>query len=255
MLTASILDHPAISHGFFSRRGGVSRGVFDSLNTGFGSGDDLAHVAQNRAIVAQTLGVSSTQVFTAFQHHSATAIALNAPWAQDAAPQADAIVTTLPHLPIGVLTADCAPVLLADVSARVIACAHAGWKGALGGIIEATVALMEQHGAQRENIVAAIGPCIAQENYEVGVEFSAQFLQQNPAFETFFAPSPRAPGKQHFDLPRFVQHQLHSAHIQHIERLAHDTYANEADFFSFRRATHRAETLYGRQISAITLKS
>ncbi len=253
MLTAPIFDGlTGIRHGFFTRSGGKSRGVFASLNCGYGSGDDQASVRWNRGICAASLGVDESRLLTAYQRHTADAVAAAEAWAQDKAPVADAIVTTTPGLAVGVLTADCAPVLFADPVNRVIAAAHAGWKGALTGILETTITEMETAGAARQTIRAAVGPCIAQRSYEVGPEFQARFISEQSADATHFAPSAKD-GHWMFDLPGFVMSRLKQSDIREIAWIEADTYVDRDRFFSYRRTCHRGETDYGRQISAIAL--
>ncbi|MBV8976884.1 MAG: peptidoglycan editing factor PgeF [Alphaproteobacteria bacterium] len=253
ILTAPSLTSPAIAHGFFGRRGGVSKGIFASLNCGPGSGDVRADVVENRRRAGEAL-VPGAALVTLYQVHSAKAVTVTEPWALGEGPQADAMATNLPGLALGILTADCAPVLLADRQARVVGAAHAGWKGALGGVSEAAIAAMEDLGAQRSRIAAAVGPCISQSNYEVGPEFRARFLDADIANAGFFAPSGR-PEHFRFDLEGFVAMRLNSAGLASVEALCPCTYANGDDFFSFRRATHRRESDYGRQVSAIVLRS
>lgn len=248
ILRAAILERPGIAHGFFGRTGGVSEGIFASLNCGPGSGDDKAHVAENRRRVRDALGAPALN--TLYQIHSPNVVAVDEGW--DQGPQADAMVTATPGIALGILTADCAPVLLADPTAKVIGAAHAGWKGALSGVIEATLAAMEKLGAQRQSVVAAVGPCISQRNYEVGAEFHARFVGEDGGFARYFAAGTRA-GHRQFDLESFVADRLAHAGVDRIERLRACTYARDADFFSFRRATHRGEKDYGREISAIAL--
>ena len=239
---------PGVAHGFFGRQGGVSDGVYASLNCGPGSGDARDKVIENRRRAMAALGANG-ELLTLYQIHSATAVRVTAPWPIGEGPRADAMATKLPGLALGILTADCAPLLLADAKAGVIGAAHAGWKGAQGGIIEAVVAEMEALGAARGHIAAAIGPCISQANYEVGPEFRAAFAQGGARF---FAAGQR-PDHFQFDLEGFVATQLAAAGVARIEKLAACTYARPADFFSFRRATHAGERDYGRQISAIML--
>lgn len=247
-----------IAHGFFGRTGGVSTGIYASLNCGPGSGDDRANVRENRRRVAQALGGAA--LVTMGQIHSAKVLTVTAPWpiGETAAddekfiPLGDAMVSATPGIALGILTADCAPVLLADADARVIGAAHAGWKGALTGVLEATLAAMEQLGARRARIAAAIGPCIGQANYEVGPEFLARFAGEDAGNAKYFVPSDRA-GHHRFDLGSFVADRLGHAGVDRIERLNTCTYAQDADFFSFRRITHRGEKDYGREISAIAL--
>jgi YfiH family protein len=250
MILADALD--GIRHGFFTREGGHSSGLYASLNCGLGSGDDKTLVRRNRALVADRLGVAADRLLTVWQCHSADAMTVSAPWETDKPPEADAMVTATPGLAIGVLTADCTPVLFADPQARVVGAAHAGWKGALSGILEATLAAMEQLGAARDRVAAVIGPTISQANYETGPEFIDQFLKRDMASRRFFTPSERANHNQ-FDLPGYVAHRLTAAGCGAVNDLKLCTYAEEAQFFSFRRTTHRREADYGRQISAIAL--
>lgn len=252
ILSASLAALPQVRHAFFTREGGVSQGVYASMNGGVGSKDEPAHVAENRRRMALALGAG--ELVTAYQVHSATAVVANAPWTRESAPRADAVVTRTPGIALAVTVADCGPVLLADGDAGVIAAAHAGWRGALDGIIEATVAQMETLGAARTRIVAAIGPLIRQPSYEVGPEFAARFRDADPEFARFFAPAARA-GHARFDLPGFIAHRLTEAGVAQIDDLGLDTYADEARFFSYRRATHRGEPDYGRLIAAIALTS
>lgn len=237
-------------HGFLGRRGGVSTGLHAGLNVGLGSDDDAAAIAENRRRALETVRFGA-QLVTVHQVHSADAVAATAPWPDDARPHADAIVTDRPGLLLGVLTADCTPVLLADAQAGVVGAAHAGWKGALGGVTDSAIAAMEGLGAQRDRIVAAIGPVIARVSYEVDDGFARRFEEADPANERFF--SPGREGHQQFDLEAYVAARLAAAGIGRIELLGLDTYADPERFFSFRRATHRGEPGYGRQISLIGL--
>jgi YfiH family protein len=248
---AALAALKGIRHAFFSREGGVSDGIYASLNGGQGSDDVAAHVNENRARMAATLGVTPSRFLTAYQVHSPDVVVADKPWTRETRPQADAIVTRVPNLGIGVSTADCGPVLLADADARVIGAAHAGWRGALTGVIEATVAAMERLGAQRPRIVAAIGPMIRQPNYEVGPELIARFRAADPDNARFFTPSGRA-GHAMFDLAGYVAARLAAAGVARVEDLALCTYG-DARFYSYRRATHRAEPDYGRHINAIAL--
>ena len=238
-----------VTHGFFGRSGGVSQGIYASLNCGPGSRDAAEAVRENRARVVAALAPGG-QLVTLHQVHSAEAITVTAPFEKP--PRADAMVTATRGLMLGILTADCAPVLFADSEAGVIGAAHAGWKGALGGITDSTLAAMEKLGAQRSRIRTAIGSCIGRDNYEVGPEFAANFTAADPANIRFFMPAART-SHYHFDLGLYVAHRLQSAGIAAPERLEACTYARERDFFSFRRATHRGEPDYGREISAIAL--
>ncbi|HXC54848.1 MAG TPA: peptidoglycan editing factor PgeF [Rhizomicrobium sp.] len=259
ILTADNLKTPAVAHGFFGRTGGVSEGLYAALNCGPGSGDARAHVIENRRRVGEALGAAAP--VTLGQTHSATAVTVTAPWrigevpADDAKtiPPGDAMVTAVPGIALGILTADCAPILFADAEARVIGAAHAGWKGALTGVVEATLAAMAALGAQRARIAAAIGPCISQQNYEVGPEFRDRFVGADAGNARYFIAGART-GHDRFDLPAYVAARLRDAGVDRIERIAGCTYARDADFFSFRRATHRGETAYGREISAIVLR-
>jgi YfiH family protein len=236
-------------HGFLGRRGGVSTGLLAGLNTGLGSGDDRAALAENRARAVAAVAPGATLV-TLHQVHSAIAV-VAAPGADDERPHADALVTDRPGLLLGILTADCAPVLFADAAAGVIGAAHAGWKGAFGGVVEATLAAMEGLGADRARIAAAIGPCIARASYEVDADFFRRFAEADLENERFFADG-RA-GHHHFDLEGYVVSRLATAGVTRIQALGLDTYADESRFFSFRRATHRGEPDYGREISLIGL--
>lgn len=238
-----------VPHGFLGRRGGVSQGLHGGLNVGLGSDDDRTAVEENRRRAADAV-LPGAPLVTCHQVHGADCIRVNAPFADR--PHADALVTDRPGLALGILTADCAPVLLADAAAGVVGAAHAGWKGAIGGVTDATVAAMERLGAQRERIAAAIGPCIARPSYEVNEDFRRRFEAEDPANERFFADA-RA-GHAQFDLEAYVMHRLASAGIRRIEALGLDTYADEDRFFSYRRATHRGEPDYGRQIAIIGLK-
>lgn len=243
---------PGVRHGFFTRQGGASRGLYASLNCGQGSKDDLVAVTENRARVASHLGSPDDDVQTLHQVHSADAIIVDTLVPRETLPKADALVTRTRGLAIGILTADCGPVLFADAEAKVVGAAHAGWRGALAGVLEATVKAMESIGAERRRIHAALGPSIAMKSYEVGPEFEAEFLAADPESKRFFH---RASGRDrpHFDLPAFVNHRLVGLGIKSVEGRAHCTYENESLFFSFRRSQHRKEPDYGRQISAIVV--
>jgi polyphenol oxidase len=246
-------EQTKIGHGFFTRQGGVSTGLYGSLNCGLGSGDTRNAVLENRNRVARHLGASGTHLLTCYQIHSATAVVVDAPWAPDAQPKADALVTRTSGLVLGTLAADCTPILFADADAGVIAAAHAGWKGALGGIIEATVAAMEQAGARRKSITAALGPCIGAAAYEVGPEFEANFLAKAAAYGRFFIRK-SATGRPFFDLPGFVESQLQAAGLGGVENASQCTYADPERFFSYRRMTHEGAADYGRQVSAVVLR-
>lgn len=250
--THAHLAHPGIVHGFFGRAGGVSEGIYASLNCGPGSRDDAAHVAQNRKRVAHALGMAPAQLITLYQIHSPNVVIVHEPWDASAPPQADALVTNTPGLTLGILTADCAPVLFADHDAGVIGAAHAGWKGALSGVVENTIAAMETLGAKRARITAVIGPCIAQASYEVGQEFLARFTPDEQ--QRFFIPSSRKNHHQ-FDLPAYVTSTAQAAGLQRIAALAMDTCSDPDRYFSYRRTTLANEPDYGRQISAIGLRT
>lgn len=243
---------PGLRHGFFTRQGGTSQGLYASLNCGLGSSDDQAHVIENRERAGRHLGATVPGVVTLYQTHSATALAVDSVVPRDALPKADAVVTRTRGLAIGVLTADCAPVLLADPDAGVVAAAHAGWRGAKGGIVEAAVAEMERQGAERARIRAVVGPCISQSNYEVGFEFEAEFLAADPEDNRYFT-RPAAGAKPHFDLTALVVARLKRLGIAEVAAVGHCTYENESLFFSYRRSQHRKEPDYGRQISAIVV--
>jgi polyphenol oxidase len=251
LLRADNLEHARIAHGFFGRQGGVSDGIYAGLNCGPGSGDDRAKVIENRRRALEALG--ATKLATLYQIHSSKAVSVTEPWEIGQSPQADAMATNVPGIALGVLTADCAPVLFADAEAGVIGAAHAGWKGAVDGIAEAAICAMEALGAARSRIAAAIGPCIAQASYEVDAEFRKGFLGRDAANARFFVPNDR-PGFFRFDLEAYVAMRLESAGLKNIARLGADTYVREADFYSYRRATHRGEKDYGRELSVIALK-
>ncbi len=245
VICADALGH--IPHGFLGRRGGVSTGVVAGLNVGLGTGDEAEAVQTNRRRAADAV-LKGARLATVYQVHSADCVTVSEPWPHAERPHADALVTATPGLLLGIVTADCAPVLFADPTARVIGAAHAGWKGAVGGVTDATIAMMEALGATRANIAAAVGPCIAQVSYEVDAGFKAGFPAEAAQF---FAQG--QPGHFQFDLPGYVAARLEAAGIGALEVLGLDTYADPDRFFSFRRATHRAEPDYGRQFSLIGL--
>ena len=249
---ASLAGLDGVRHGFFTREGGVSQGIYASLNGGPGSKDAPAQVIENRARMAAALGVAADRLLTAYQIHSPDVVTIDKPWTLDERPRADAIVTRTAGLAIGVTTADCGPVLFADATAGVIGAAHAGWRGAFTGVLEATIAAMERCGADRDRIVAALGPMIRQPNYEVGPEFVTRFEADDRANERFFRPSPQ-PNHALFDLPGYIAARLTRAGLRHVEDLGNCTYAEETRFFSYRRSTHRTEADYGRHINAIAL--
>ena len=243
-------DKPFIRHGFFTRVGGVSEGVYAGLNIGVGSSDDPSSVAENRRRVASAMSVDAAYLLTPYQIHSPDVIVVREPFAGER-PKADAIVTDRPGVAIGVSTADCGPILYADAEAGVIGAAHAGWKGAIGGVLENTIDAMEALGAQRARIVAVLGPSISQPNYEVGPEFVERFVADDADNARWFAPAER-PGHAMFDLNGYTVERLGRAGVQ-AGALNRCTYAEEDLFYSFRRTTHRKEADYGRQISAIVM--
>jgi len=244
--------HAPLRHGFFTREGGHSSGIFSSLNCGFGSGDDKPTVARNREVVSRKLGIPDAALLTTWQHHSCSTIAVTAPWDSVDPPRGDAMVTATPGIALGILTADCAPILFADPKVHVIGAAHAGWKGALAGITDATIAAMEGLGAERSRITAVIGPAISGAVYEVGPELFECFTDDDRGNAKFFTPSRRA-GHHMFDLPGYLARRLAQAGLATVVDLAICTYRDEERFFSYRRATHRRHDNYGRQISAICL--
>ena len=244
VIRAKALD--GVAHGFLGRRGGVSTGPYAGLNVGIGSDDDAEAVAENRRLATEAV-LPGGRLLTLYQTHSADVV--RALTAFDDRPEGDALVTDRPGLALGILTADCTPVLLVDREAGVVGAAHAGWKGAIGGVTDAAIAAMEKIGARRDRIAAAVGPCIARSSYEVDDAFARRFETDDPANERFFAPG--KPGHHQFDLEAYVVHRLANAGLARIEMLGLDTYADADRFFSFRRATHRGEPGYGRQISII----
>ena len=252
MIAADALRLDGISHGFFTREGGHSAGLFASLNCGMGSGDDRESVLKNRALVADRLGVAPDRLLSVWQVHSAEAVVIAGSWPDGERPRADAMVTRTPGLALGVLTADCGPVLFADAAAGVIGAAHAGWKGALTGITTRTLEVMEEQGADRSRITAVIGPMISRSAYEVGPEFPERFTGVDPANARYFTPSSR-PGHAMFDLPGYLEDRLRAEGVAHVVNLSLCTFSDERRFFSYRRATHRRENDYGRLISAIAL--
>lgn len=241
-----------VAHGFFTRRGGVSDGIYASLNCGPGSRDDRTAVTENRRRVAARLGVEASHLVTCHQHHSTDAIVVTEPWTFDAMPKADGLVTATPGIAVAALAADCAPVLFADPEARIVAATHAGWKGALGGVLESTVATMERLGARRGNIRAVLGPCIGPAAYEVGPEFEKAFTDKAQDYSVYFN-RPIGRTRSYFDLPAFVLGRLEGMNLGTVESQTRCTYHHEQDLFSYRRTTHRHEPDYGRQISAIVL--
>ena len=250
VIRATSLDGTA--HGFLGRRGGVSTGELAGLNVGYGSNDDRGSIEENRRRAVDAL-LPEAALATVHQVHSADVVYARRPWPQADRPRADALVTDRPNLLLGILTADCAPVLFADTAAGVVAAAHAGWRGALAGVTDSTIEAMEHLGARREKIHAAIGPCVAQASYEVDPDFLQNFLKASPDNDRFFVTGPA--GKPHFDLEAYIVARLVQARIGEIEALHLDTYANPGRFYSFRRSTHRQEADYGRHLSAIALGS
>lgn len=240
-----------VAHGFLGRKGGVSTGDMASLNVGLGSGDDPALIAENRRRAVEAV-LPDARLVSVHQVHSADCVTVAAPWEDRLRPHVDALVTDRPGLALGILTADCAPVLFADTRAGVVGAAHAGWKGAIGGVTDSTIAAMEMLGASRDRMIAAVGPCIARASYEVDAGFLARFAEADPANERFFTEGRREDHWQ-FDLEAYVAHRLAAAGLRTVEMLGQDTYAKAEHFYSYRRATHRREPDYGRQISIIGL--
>jgi polyphenol oxidase len=249
-LTAESLRIPGVAHGFFTRLGGISQGVYASLNGGVGSRDAPEAVSENRARIAAALGASPERLAVPFQIHSPDAVAITELWPPSARPQCDALVTATPGLALGVTGADCGMILFADRRARVIGAAHAGWKGALTGVVEATVTAMEGLGATRSDVVAALGPCIGHRSYEVGPEFVAAFTNAGDDTARYFTPSHRD-GHSMFNLNVYIAARAARAGVGRFEDLGLDTYSDERRFFSYRRATHRKEPDYGRLLSVI----
>ncbi|MGB9114413.1 peptidoglycan editing factor PgeF [Bradyrhizobium sp.] len=243
---------PGLRHAFFSREGGVSQGIYAALNGGLGSNDDPANVAENRRRMAEQMGVMPPHFLGVHQIHSPDAVVATGPWEGASRPRADALVTRTEGLAIGVTAADCGPILFVDPNARVIGAAHAGWKGALTGIVESTVEAMEKLGAERAGIVAAIGPLIRQHSYEVGNEFVERFVEADAENALFFLPAPRE-GHAMFDLAGLIRKRLENAGVLMIDDIGVDTYSDER-FFSYRRSVHRQEPDYGRHVHAIVLE-
>lgn len=250
-LRANVLAVEGLAHGFFTRAGGVSTGVYASLNGGVGSRDEADRVAENRRRMAAHLQIHPQNLLVPYQIHSPDALIVNEIFSER--PRCDALVTTVPGLALGVTGADCGMILFADPGAGVIGAAHAGWKGALTGVIESTIAAMESLGASRGKIIAALGPTIGRASYEVGPDFFERFVAAAKDHASFFAPSSRA-GHFRFDLPAFIAMRLARAGIQTFEDLARDTYAEDEHFYSYRRSVHRNEPDYGRQVAAIVLR-
>jgi polyphenol oxidase len=253
MIQAETLkDCPRIRHGFFTRQGGVSAGIYASLNCGYGSNDQASNVTENRRRALAMIGLPAEALATTYQIHSADVAEVTKPWPLEARPRVDAMVTTRPGVALGIATADCVPVLIADPVARVIGAAHAGWRGAVTGVVEATVRSMVERGAKPARMHAAVGPCIAQVSYEVGPEFPQPFLQQDSENRRFFVPSKRA-GHFMFDLPGYVVSRLRHLGIGEAASVARDTCAEADMFFSYRRTTLAGEKDYGRGLSVIAL--
>ncbi|MDQ0394655.1 peptidoglycan editing factor PgeF [Labrys monachus] len=252
------LHHPAlavpgISHGFFTRQGGVSGGLYASLNGGQGSSDDPASVRENRRRMAQVLGVNPERFVSCYQVHSPDVVTVTEPWTRDGAPKVDAMVTRERGIALAISTADCGPVLFADGGAGVIGAAHAGWKGAFTGVLEATIEAMEALGARRSEVTAVLGPMISAAAYEVGPEFVARFVEADGGNERFFRRAGAKPGHAMFDLPAYIRMRLTRAGVGRFDDMALCTYGDEQRFFSYRRVTHRKEADYGRLLNAIAL--
>ncbi|MCF6220421.1 MAG: peptidoglycan editing factor PgeF [Robiginitomaculum sp.] len=249
-----------ISHGFFGRGGGVSKGKYASLNTGHGSGDDKAHVAENRKRVAEAMGTKSAHLLSNHQIHSSEVVVVERPWSASAQPKADGMVTRVPGLALSALSADCSPVLFADMGAGVIGAAHAGWRGALAGVTDATIAAMVGLGAKRKNIVAAIGPCLGAKHFEVGPEFVGEFISENLGNAKFFRKGQIRKGqnviksdRSYFDIKAYLLQKLARAGVKNAVALPDCTYASHKDYFSYRHNYHNGITDYGRNISVIMI--
>ncbi|MDX1709781.1 MAG: peptidoglycan editing factor PgeF [Rhodovibrionaceae bacterium] len=254
MLTLGPLNGlSAIRHAFFTRAGGVSGGLYATLNCGLGSGDDKDNVRENRRRAMVSVDLPADRLVTAFQTHSNAVAVVDEPWPEDDRRRVDAMVTDKPHVALGILTADCAPVLLADPKARVVGAAHAGWRGALDGVLENTLEAMESLGARRRDIMAGVGPCIGRRSYEVGPEFPDPFLEQDQANGDFFCPAPRE-GHFLFDLRGYVSRRLASMNLDDVQSLPCDTCAEEDRFFSYRRSRLKGQSDYGRELSVIYLE-
>jgi len=258
MLPAAIeapqLGIPGVAHGFFTRNGGISQGIYAGLNTGIGSKDSREAVMENRGRAARILGVAPENLATPYQVHGTDAVVVAEAWGPGLGPKADAVVTNRPGLAVGVGAADCGPVLFADAAGGVVAAAHAGWKGALAGVLESTVAAMQRLGAARQRVVAVLGPTISGDAYEVGPEFAARFTEADADNARYFRPSERN-GHFFFDLPAYILARLERAGVGAVGSVGLCTYSNETRFFSYRRATHRGEADYGRNLSAIALRA
>jgi len=255
MITAkNISAETNVRHAFFTRQGGVSDGIYGSLNCGPGSSDKRDNVIDNRARAMACLDQEPEALVTAYQYHSAEVVMVDEAWALGDSPKADGMVTSQRGIALGILTADCAPVLFSDAGACVIGAAHAGWKGALGGVVDATVSMMIDAGARADSIVASVGPCIGPKSYEVGADFRTSFMEAGSGNSRFFEDG-IVKGKYQFDLPSYVRHRLSECGVGSIEVLGLDTYADGNKFFSYRLTTHRKEPDYGRQLSTIVLEN
>jgi YfiH family protein len=254
-LTSLLLAGDGVRHAFFTRQGGVSEGIYAALNVGLGSGDDAEHVRENRRRAAAAFDLPADSLVTAHQVHSPDVVVVDKPWAAGQGPKVDGMVTDKPGIALGILTADCAPVLFVDTRSRIIGAAHAGWKGAVGGVLETTLKEMEKLGAKRARITAAVGPCIGRMSYQVGPEFPAPFLAERDDNARFFLPDPSAADRYRFDLPGYVVAKLKTLGVGAAEALPHDTCAEEDRFFSYRRTCLRGDSDYGRGLSAIALSA
>lgn len=249
----NIENQLGISHGFFTRNGGASEGIYKSLNAGGrGTGDKIEYVDENRKRIADKFKIPSQNLLNLYQIHSDKVIRVSQIWDIDNRPEGDAMVTNKPGIALGILTADCVPILFADPVNKIIGAAHAGWKGVIGGIIENTILAMEEIGSRRKNILAAIGPAIGRDSYEVGREFKQKFISQSPSYEKYFSDSQKAEHYM-FDIKQSAYDKLANCEINAINMLTNDTYVEEERFFSYRRSTHKNEPDYGRQISVIML--
>lgn len=250
-IQSAILEHPSVTHGFFTRKGGASQGIYEGLNVGLGSDDDREIVLENRARVAQTMGVPQDKLMMVYQIHSADVVLADKPWHMDERPKCDAMVCSTPGVAIGVMTADCGPVLFCDAENRIVGAAHAGWKGATGGVLENTISAMETLGAERDKISAVLGPTISQKHYEVGPEFVETLIALDKDNSAYFTDSQNADHAM-FDLPTYIINRLKTDGVK-ASWSGDCTYDDEEQFFSYRRKTHRGEADYGRQISVIKI--
>jgi len=255
MIAAACLQRsPGVRHGFFGRHGGVSQGIYASLNCGYGSGDEAARVSENRARAMGEVALDPANLVTAYQTHSRRVAVVDGPRGRTEAPEVDAMVTRRPGIALGILHADCAPVLFADAEAAVIGAAHAGWRGALEGVLESALEALQRQGADLSRVAAAIGPCIGQASYEVGPEFRARFIAAGEGNAEFFCAAPARERHFQFDLEGYVEHRLARAGVGRIERLRRDTCAESGAFFSYRRCVLDGGKDYGRNISLIALE-